>query len=42
MSDIQVMNTSAPAEQSNDYLDQIIDNTQAIRRESDRHKGFVE
>ena len=38
MSDIQVMNTSAPAEQSNDYLDQIIDNTQAIRRESDRHK----
>lgn len=38
MSDIQVMNTSAPAEQSSDYLDQIIDNTQAIRRESDRHK----
>ena len=38
MSDIQVMNASAQAEQSGDYLDQIIDNTQAIRRESDRNK----
>ncbi|CAM3657789.1 type VI secretion system contractile sheath large subunit [Rahnella victoriana] len=38
MSDIQVMNASAQAEQSGDYLDQIIDNTQAIRRESDRTK----
>ncbi|MGB7801767.1 type VI secretion system contractile sheath large subunit [Buttiauxella sp.] len=38
MSDIQVMNASAQAEQSSDYLDQIIDNTQAIRRESDRTK----
>ncbi|WP_421595390.1 type VI secretion system contractile sheath large subunit [Rahnella sp. PD4] len=38
MSDIQVMNATAQAEQSGDYLDQIIDNTQAIRRESDRNK----
>jgi type VI secretion system protein ImpC len=38
MSDIQVMNATAQAEQTGDYLDQIIDNTQAIRRESDRNK----
>ncbi|AEX54581.1 type VI secretion system contractile sheath large subunit [Rahnella aquatilis] len=38
MSDIQVMNAPAQAEQAGDYLDQIIDNTQAIRRESDRNK----
>ncbi|MCS2158546.1 type VI secretion system contractile sheath large subunit [Scandinavium sp. H11S7] len=38
MSDIQVMNAAELAEQPADFLDQIIDNTQAIRRESDRGK----
>ncbi|MBI0278606.1 type VI secretion system contractile sheath large subunit (plasmid) [Hafnia alvei] len=38
MSDVQVINTTTMGEHSNDYLDQIIDNTQAIRRESDRSK----
>ncbi|WP_447840913.1 type VI secretion system contractile sheath large subunit [Enterobacter bugandensis] len=38
MSDIQVINAAERAEHSSDFLDQIIDNTQAIRRESDRGK----
>lgn len=38
MSDIQVTNAAELAEQPADFLDQIIDNTQAIRRESDRGK----
>lgn len=38
MSDIQAMNTTEITKQPADFLDQIIDNTQAIRRESDRSK----
>lgn len=38
MSDNQVMNTTELTEKPSDFLDQIIDNTQAIRRESDRGK----
>ena len=38
MSDIQVMNSAEFAEQPADFLDQIINNTQAIRRESERGK----
>ena len=38
MSDVQVINSEGFSEQPTDYLDQIIDNTQAIRRESDRDK----
>lgn len=38
MSDIQAINAAGLTEHPSDFLDQIIDNTQAIRRESDRGK----
>lgn len=38
MSELQVLNTSSVEGETHNYLDQIIDNTQAIRRESDRSK----
>jgi type VI secretion system protein ImpC len=38
MSDIQILDATSQLEPQRDYLDQIIDDTQAIRRESDRGK----